>query len=763
MTASLRVLSYNVQFRSWGMEAGAQGSLTPYTNVEERAETIAKRILASPQDYDILCFMEVFDEDGRDVLFEKLKGKYPHVIRKSDEGGIDFLTVSATGVAINALMSLNLIGLLASGSAAGLLLAETIFEDSGLMLFSRLPFAKVEPQQAFVNEAAQHGVSVPATVPITEFAVYRDTAGEDEFAAKGVLYVQIPVEGRSLHLMLTHAQADSWDTQGHFHGTRRLQLGQAYELLTEHAGDPREAEVLFVGDFNIDGTKRGPGTEWTARFDTPGSPYTDVLQDAWLYDQVPGIAGPGRILLRGAIDPGITAHRQRLDYAIRSRGPSQNRLLLQHMAIAYEIANDAASPTVYTSDHLPLRIDLREEEPHASVLTAKAVPVTRDAPDQTMSGVLDGTQMHWFRVDEPGGYRIGISRGDPKVRVQVYTVDNLSVPVRPFMTLDDTAGRSPLLRYALPQAPFYLRVFRTARTGRDLFDLSVHRYAGTGPDEAIPLPRLVTVTEFAKRNAQHSDDRADTRFNDHDTIWFVAPFDTEPDGSLQVTSTVTITSDSGAFGGLVVGRKHQAAFEEMGEADAGPEVVMTVQYSDPKTGYVVVRRTDPTFQAQEFTVRLSSDVSYLYGNVNNPRSRARQMARLFCHDETDGFAGSEAGSDDIQINVTADGVNRVHIPGSEQLKFEDESMRDLPQVDCVRYRNSAKFELVELDDLSAVDRASVLIPQFSAFPPGDKRVVESSASDAIVVSRVVFESDDGDEDGVYDFQVTVSAEPPVQV
>ena len=35
--SSLRVLTYNTQCRSWGMEAGAQGSLFPVTSTEERA------------------------------------------------------------------------------------------------------------------------------------------------------------------------------------------------------------------------------------------------------------------------------------------------------------------------------------------------------------------------------------------------------------------------------------------------------------------------------------------------------------------------------------------------------------------------------------------------------------------------------------------------------------------------------------------------------------------------------------------------------
>ena len=95
MGTSLRVLTYNVQMRSWAMEVGAQGSLTPYTSVEERAKTIAKRILGSPQQYDVVCLQEVFDEDGRAILADALGDAYPHRIEKSDADGLAVVSEAA--------------------------------------------------------------------------------------------------------------------------------------------------------------------------------------------------------------------------------------------------------------------------------------------------------------------------------------------------------------------------------------------------------------------------------------------------------------------------------------------------------------------------------------------------------------------------------------------------------------------------------------------------------------------------------------------
>lgn len=138
VTRRLRVLTYNVQFRSWGMEAGAQGSLTPYTSVEERAKQICDRILTPLEPWDVLCFYEVFDEDGRDVLEQKLRTRYPHYVRKADadDRGVGVLEVLG-GIAIT-------LGGAVWGLGLGLLGAVTLlssrWEDSGLMLFSKFPF-----------------------------------------------------------------------------------------------------------------------------------------------------------------------------------------------------------------------------------------------------------------------------------------------------------------------------------------------------------------------------------------------------------------------------------------------------------------------------------------------------------------------------------------------------------------------------------------------------------------------------------------------
>lgn len=770
MTSSLRVLTYNVQMRSWAMEVGAQGSLTPFTSVEERAKTIAKRVLDSPQQYDVLCLQEVFDEDGREVLVDALRDAYPHRIEESDADGMAVVSEAAFGVAaISATIPGGAALAIVAGVIGAIAAAFSTFEDSGLMLFSKLPFDTIPVPQDFRDQLAAQGINLPPAIPATAFEVYKDSAGEDAFAAKGVLYARLLRDGRSLHLLTSHTQADSTaEVEGH-KGTRRAQFEQAFDLLTRMAVNVRDAEVLFCGDLNVDGMKHPSGfrQEWTELFDTPGSHFTDDLLDAWTREQCPGDPGPGRTPLPENFDRGMTAQIQRLDYAIRGRGPLNNRLLLQHMCIAYDIANDPAAPTAYTSDHLPVRIDLDLDRPHASVLTAEPIPMPLGGPDQVVSGLVIEGQMHWYRVDDRGGFRIRLTKGGPRVHLDIYTADNLSVPIRPFSTLDDPATREQTgdTRFALPSAPFFLRISLPDRRGEAVYEVRLHRYAGTGPLDAIPLLRGVTETAEAKTGAPHSLDNPATPFSEHDAVWFVAPFDTYPDGSLHVTSTVTVSDPATrAFGVLVLGREPGGGFERMDERKAAPEVTATVGYDRPLTGYVLVRREDPTFAAHTFAVTLRSDVSYLYGNPTNPASRARAMARLFCRDETNGAFGSEWGSDDIQVNVAANAQNRVHIPNNDDLEFDDDTLRDLPQMDVVRYVGSAEFELVELDDLSPDDRASVSIPQFDALP-GTGAVIEGNAVGALVKLTVIFDpadDEDDDDDGIYDLTVTVSAEPPRQ-
>ena len=64
------------------MEMGFPPSIPPVTTAEERAELIADAILSSRFSYDIVGLCEVFDEDSRDILRNRLRGRFPWIVTK---------------------------------------------------------------------------------------------------------------------------------------------------------------------------------------------------------------------------------------------------------------------------------------------------------------------------------------------------------------------------------------------------------------------------------------------------------------------------------------------------------------------------------------------------------------------------------------------------------------------------------------------------------------------------------------------------------
>lgn len=785
MSGSLRILTYNVQMRSWGMEAGAQQTLTPVTSVEERAKRIAHNILNHPQGWDVLCFNEVFDEDGRDVLIAELGTTFPNQVRKADKsevawqvaaGVLDWAALSYT-VPLGLLLDLFGLGGLTDLS----LLAHTTFEDSGVMIFSKVPFAThnegygTPKSRKYVPKLLQH------KVPSIFYIPYDDAAGGDRNAAKGCVYVQLDWNGTHVHVLATHTQSDGLLDQGNNHKTRTAQLTQAVDLLKSRVGDPPwSEEVILCGDFNIDGFHEainGPSTEWKGMFGLNGTLPKRGLHDAWHEEQSPGpnIGGP---LLGPNFDRGATIRADmRLDYMVRNTA-FPGRLLAQHICSPYEVALSPSDPAMYVSDHRPLSLDLCHETPHGSVQTAEKIEFLAQAPnDRTVQGRLVDGQMHWYFIDIAGAYEFTLKVVDgAPTDYEVYTADNLSVPLQPFSLMTDSAPEGPpRTRFVLPSAPFFIRVFQHNRIGESSYSLSVHKFTGTSKQDAIPLCRGLPTPFEANPSAPHSLDDASTPWDTTDGVWFCAPWDTRDDGSLTVTSTVSLEGDPGRWTLFVSADDAAGAGEQLltMTPPGGNPLTAEFGYDRSAAGFIVARREGGPAPGTTGTITLTSDVSYLYTVPATqtskggpavppgqpPPGRALAPGSLLCIDETNGFAGNESGSDDIQINVSSQGQLICHIPNSDQLEFDDETDRNPTQLDGVRYVGSAKFELVELDDLSAADRASVELPAFSVLAKGDPRVMGPGNGSSLQAKfRIQFD----DDDGIYDLTVTVSQEPPPQ-
>jgi endonuclease/exonuclease/phosphatase family metal-dependent hydrolase len=754
----VRIVTYNTQCRSWGMEAGAQGTLTPATSAEQRARSISQRILDSPQQYDVVCLNEVFDEDARDVFEGALLPSYPHAVLKADAGspGAGMLKLAAAAV-VNQVPVAGWLD--AFGLSAGVLSDLRALEDSGLMLFSRLPFDTVPPPAGFEG-------LLSGDFPVVAYAPYAYGADSDAFAAKGVVYARLLRPGGDpLHLLMSHTQADPTAEIGKFSHIRARQFEQVAELASTMAGGwPFAEEMLFCGDLNVNGMRdpNGARPEWRDLFDTPGSFLTSGLHDVWVHEQRPqDLQNPGTPL--PVEDPGMTTHLQRLDYMLRPPEPAfAGRLATQHVAIAYDLAQGTQA-TTYTSDHLPLRIDLNLPQDHNTVWTAEPITRAQISPDfrSPHTLLMDG-EMHWYRIDEPGGYGFALD-GEPRAGFEVYTADNFSMPMQPFTQVAEPvdADSPPLTRFALPAAPFFIRVFDHERTGKTSYRLYVHRYEGRGPGDAIPLLHGVPTPGEAQSGTPHSLNRPETPFDDTDCVWFLSTFDDPPPGRDAIRSTVSVFGmDQPAFGVIAVARDPNGDLFSLDEESSGSDPVrLSFDHRDRGRGYLLVRRADPDFAAQWFTIELTSEVTYIYtlpvdrDQPGDERRHGLDQAYLFCEDETDGLFGSESGSDDIAINVSSQGTLLLHVDHNDDLEFDDDTKRDLT-FPLVRWAGDVKLELVELDDFSAADRASIVLPQL---PDAERRAEQILRRNGTAIFGP-FPIDFGD--GRYHIALTLSQQPP---
>src|SRR3954464_7123253 len=153
---ALRLMTFNVQLMPAVVTSQGSEAVARATNVVN-----AIRSLPADEQPDIISFNEVFSEDGREVLYAGLRLAWPHVAYKLDNCFVK--------------------------------------QDSGLLLFSRLPFLDL-PSKLY---------SIPGTVKNTKvgFFSFNDSAGWDSAACKGVGIVQINTELGPVTLAFTHLQA----------------------------------------------------------------------------------------------------------------------------------------------------------------------------------------------------------------------------------------------------------------------------------------------------------------------------------------------------------------------------------------------------------------------------------------------------------------------------------------------------------------------------------------------------------------------------
>lgn len=706
MSDSLRMLTYNVQCRSWAMEVGADQAIPPSETVVPRAKLISKNILNSRHDYDVVCLNEVFDEDGRDVFKSELLGRYPYAITKANFGNVEVAWPGKPHIPINTsalYWSLSGVGLAASLA----LLGTPKLEDSGLMLFSRWPFALRPLDEQLLNLLSPLAASelTPLGFPEIGFLAYADSTDNDAWAAKGMIYARIQrPAGRTYHVFASHTQADS-KVISENQDERRLQFAAVAQFVQSAVGRPPVDEAVFMmGDFNIPGGQEAlavtPQTqEWDARFSTHGGLLTDDLVDVHGREQCTGVGTPP--FDRGLRDPGYTAAvnyappEQRLDYVFRNRGCD---LVGQHVYIDYELATvpPGVDGVSYLSDHRPVGSDFfpdRGDNTPNRAWSAVANPQFSHG-----SSLLPG-QVRWYRFDVNGTYEFRVISGADIV-YEIYLDTDLSRPRQQYREeVHPDFGR----RFVIPSAPFLVKVFCSNRNREVEYEFRAHRHTGASRDEFIDLVPGNSYRESFPAGALLNGDDPSAPWNDVDSKWFRLDTVRLPvNGQMQLEVEVNLNdhADDGAmlFVGIDVGNPQLILVGQDGPS-RGP-LRVSWKAKPQQRFFVTVQRLNTAGNPLSFDICAICNVTMLLGGSFG-------FPQLVCADETSGW-----GSDDIAIKLSADGLLVRHISNNEIGDMDQDDVRELGQwvPPQVAYIDNFEVTVIEEDDTSPDDIGSRAVP-----------------------------------------------------
>ena len=546
---ALHLMTMNMQMLPWGVETAVQGMSN---NAEEKAERIANDLLALPPASrpEVIAFNEVFDDEGREVLTQRLKALWPN------------FTDKITGLRL---------------------------DDSGLILFSIFPFATFPDGSTLYQE------------------MYDDAAGEDQLTAKGfgIVKINTPIAGTTI--VFTHMQASSDEIEDEYDDIRAKQFQQIFAALgkvfEEDAG--LWGRAILIGDLNVRGDKGAKAGEWAAVFGTSptGNSFSPLL-DGWRTFMLP----PG---VPTVIDEGYTQRNfgtgvlQRLDYMCFSRPQhSDIRLVPHRMFIRFNQQSDhyglegiIASPTpnCTPSDAIDILVSPGTLQSPTNPSTVRSIVLNFP--------VVGGFQ--WVYVRKPGTYSIWPTDAN----LQVFAQSDMSTPLARLDTVrwrdlppsisgssEKTYAQNPRGEVFVSREPFFIALRRVRLdTGTSFLKLIEH--AGESPATAIGLQLHGTVdSTFPIGQMLGADDKC----------WFkatIAPVFTQ----LPRTEVFSSTNPGGLKLGIEVQDDGNAFIG--GVSGSEDPVTLEVPLTAMPLIYLTLKREN--LQVNGFNVSWISPVSYL--------------------------------------------------------------------------------------------------------------------------------------------------------
>jgi hypothetical protein len=677
------------------------------SDVEDRAEQIAGRILRANEQFDVVAFNEVWDEDAKNRLVERLTYFYPYYVEYISKSGPDL------------------------GD----------FEDSGLMLFSKfldreIPFANKAYKASDFKPFWQEGHLAFKEFSDCAFAF------EDCRAAKGAALVQLELAtDKRFNLVFTHTQADSGDST--HADVREKQMDDVKDVVQTTLGIkfskwPSKEWLAVIGDLNIDGfgavnqgilaggeilsvppvlppdpllANSPPKVtqEWADRFKVEPGQHRTPLYDSWAETTSPFDKGP------------TTESDKRIDYVLGSEGTGVGDMCVQHVW----------NPQVLEglSDHRPVAADINRLYDYCNPRLAKLV---KEAELGQITSGLKQTywqiselkypgSMQWFRIEQGGTFAFAISGfnpGDaPNVRFQLYSKDNLSVPIGGDYKLEKTnivacgpqvktakkivlSGKECAFvegqKFVIPAGPFFIRVFNRRRDWAGQYEFAVYRFSCTSQDDACDLlPNSPQTFSFPEQKPLNADD----------TAWFRVQIRHQADSgkpqSLQFFSDYQLGQPGTAKLDFV--EQDGTAASVGGKQISGPIIENNLatyhaETNQNQTIYMRVKRPVLGLAGYGFLTGWRTNLTLFGGTKVGPG-----VPTLVCVDETNGTGGNEWGEDEISFKVNVDGQGWMSVPlGYANFDCNDTEDRKVwdGYLGVIGFLDDIKLKLTEVDDSS---------------------------------------------------------------
>lgn len=629
---------------------------------EARAEKISDAIIAMKRQPDVIALQEVFDDDAKDAFEKKLKNIYPHFVKELDAEDLDPW-------------------------------------DSGLMLFSKFPFAPLLKADFKAKDVTAFSKS-SGNFQDWEGVAYKEFRYKnhfDTFANKGVGLVRLEIKcGNSkeyMYVAFTHTQASYGDDS--FNGMQKsvsARISQLEDIESIIKGTLPQVDLdnepLFImGDLNINGNfgsldfKWGDSsvTDWTAVLASDeanivnhcrlyewdyhfnrhlgNSYFSTYISDSWVYDNIRTDYGQtiGGDFPKYFLND--SANGERLDYILHNNNKgissaedmtpellkSGEKLSVQHIQRVWE---PSVGSVHYYSDHLGLIVDVNKCYLQCNPRIAKEI---NPDPDITCQGKIKFAEgMQWFKVGEQGGaYSINTIGS---VKIEVYEDNDLSRPIRESGVKSDWG-----MIYSVPTAPFYVKVIGENINWSGNYTLKIHKHEGKSIDDAILLDPMQYYEENSWEYGYEYTMPELGKINDTNIVWFrIAPLKGSTGGLPSIKAIVDcyhtpiilgddklFTIEMMDFNTSIVAKSADSIFPysdfpNLPTSDMWRAVLEAEEISKDEY-YLRVHASYPHTKGDRFTIHWQTNLTYLYPEW------------LRCYEQED-----NSGDDDIYLWASVD-------------------------------------------------------------------------------------------------------------